>query len=197
MMTDEEATQWDRLIRRAVRFVTSDFPDVSYEDLVQDMWCHVLESPGLDPNINGVSTFLTKRARKMAWDIRTDQLYHSDQYSYRTSDVRRLLEDVFDYELWNGGWVPEDARSDGDAMAPVELRADVKAAFTFLLPQYQSAIIARYQLGIEPAPESSQRRTLDRAVQRLTRLMNTHYNRRPRRRVISNAEAASIIEGQT
>lgn len=194
---EEDAEVWDRIISRASRFVSSDFPDVTFEDLHQEVWLWLLEQGNhhLNPYRGGISKVITRKAKFLAWELRKAHLYQTCQYSYRTSDVREILETVFDYSDWDGGFVPKDAQS-VDPMDAVEVRADVKWAMSGLPDNYLSVIIARYQLGIEPPSASAQRRTLNRAIQRLTDLMNTYYRQRPRRRAISNAHAAYIIEEQ-
>lgn len=197
-MTEEEALQWDRLINRAARFVASDFPDVTFEDITQAFWVELL-SKTRRPDVNhpGVNKIITRRLKKHAWDVRKDQLAQSAQYLYRTSDVRIILETVFFKEEWHHGYVPDDAKSHAppNGMDAVELRADITAAYEGLSENYQGVLIDRYVHGIEPDPSTRERRRLNRAIQRLTDRLNNYYRPRPRR-AMSNAAARALIENQ-
>lgn len=198
-MTEEEATKWDDLIRKSARFVTSDFPDVDRDDLIQETWVWLLRQRNMiDPDRPGVLKNLTRRIRYLAWETRKEQLQRSAQYSYRTSDVREILETLFNYADWQGSFVPRDAQSmDGlGHMDAVDVRSDISWAFSTLSETYRQAIISRYRDKRDPDVGTRQRKSLSRAVTRLTDRLNSYYRGVQRRRAISNAQARALIENQ-
>lgn len=201
-MTPEEVNEWSDLLARTARLVARDFPDVDQGDLYQELWIFVLENQTLrDPSQLGVARLLKNQCTKMAWNHRKEHLQWTSQYSYRTSDVRYILETSFDHGDWEGSFVPADARGGEDGAAATEVRVDVMWAYQRLPVAYQQAIKERYHDNIEPPSNSAQRKTLNRAIRRLTDTLNwylprSHQSRPGARRVISNATAAYIIENQ-
>ncbi len=198
-MSEEESQQWYDIITRAARFVVSDFPDIEFEDITQEFWVELL-GKGTRPDVTrpGVTKIVQRRLKKYAWDIRKEQLERSAQYSYRTSDVRVILETMFFKEEWYGGFVPEDAKSlsPPNMTDAIDLRADVTWAFSTLPEAYRAAITARYLHQREPEVQSKERRQLNRAIQRLTDRLNHHYRGVTRRYAMSNAAARALLEGQ-
>lgn len=192
---------WDDLIARVAKFVAWDFPNITYEDLYQSLWVFVLETPSLDANRQGVYTLLTKKAKTIAWDTRKEDLRLTSQYSYRTSDVREILEGIFEYESWAKGYCPADAVGD-DRMGSVDVRADVTWALEKLPPQYQDIIYSRFRNNVQFEPHSAERRRLNRAVKRLTDVLNSYYRSSAtsghpgRRKTMTNAQARYLLEEQ-
>jgi hypothetical protein len=91
---------WNPLISRIARYVSSDFPDIETEDLSQDLFCFVLER-GWERPENQPSEYILRRvARMKAAGYRAEHLTLSAQYAYRTSEVRQILEHLFDREDW-------------------------------------------------------------------------------------------------
>lgn len=206
-MSPTEAVKWDDIIRKVVVFVSHDFPDIDRDDLSQDLWVWLMKQHNLinhGPDRSGVVTIVRRRARFQAWQIRKEHLQQTAQYSYRNSDVRKILETVFDYMTWQNGFVPKDARSplrtaSGMVVDPtdaIDVRADVTWAFETLSEAHRKALLFRYRDGEEPAGGSSERRQLNRAIERLTDRMNSYQFQRRPRKVISNATARYIIENQ-
>lgn len=196
-MSHEEALVWDDLIIKVVKWTAWDFPDIDQDEVRQNLWEFILSRPKVDPDRRGVTTMLQKYATRRAWDQRKEQLYYSPQYSYRTSDVRKLLETAFFYLTWQDGFVPDDALS-ADGMAALDIRADITQAIQKMRPpQYRKAIIERYRDGVEHPPGSKERRVLNRAVQRLTTTLNWYYPYvRHNRKVVPNSTARQMIENQ-
>jgi DNA-directed RNA polymerase specialized sigma24 family protein len=201
-LTHQEALDLDDMIRRTVKRVTWDFASIDPEDLAQSLWEEVLISK-VAPSQPGLRKHLYRRAKAIAWTIRKEQLRISAQYSYRTEDVKLILETVFDDYDWIAGYVPQDAREgEHDSMAVLEVRMDVLIAFRQLPPQYQKAIEDRYVLGITPEPGGADHKRLSRAIKRLAEYMNSYYSssqiagRPGSRRVITNHEANYILQNQ-
>lgn len=97
---------WSSTINRITRSVARDFPDVSPEDLAQDLWVVVLENQWDNPDITGAVYVLRRVARATAMKYRTQQLSVSVQYAYRPSEVRKILAKVFDHQDWPTRSVP-------------------------------------------------------------------------------------------
>lgn len=201
-MTDDRLELWNDLIRKAARFAAYDIPNVSEEDLFQDLWVYVLEhGQNLDPERSGISTILSRKAKSMALDQRKKDLYTSVQYTYRTSDVREILEDIYEYESWAEGFCPADAKS-ADGLGSIDVRSDVSWALKQLPDQYFTAIELRYASGVTHGPDSRGRRQLNRAIKRLTDILNSYYRSSAmlghpgKRKAISNAQARAILEDQ-
>lgn len=203
MMDGKLALDWDNIIRKTAGFIKNDFPEVQFDDIIGEAWCYVLSHPKVlaaGPSSYGITTILSRQMKRLAWNVRKEQLQKSSRYLYQTSSVRQILETTFDYRDWPNGWVPKDAYSK-DGMAPVEIRADVTWGLGHIPPQYRDAIWSRYALGQEPAVGTADRRRLNRAVQRLTDVLNYYYPRLHddgpgTRRVMTNATARYIREEQ-
>lgn len=201
-MTADKYTLWEDIVAKTSRFVARDFPDVSSDDLFQDLMMYVLSNKNLrNPDGEHVASGLYKRCVKFAWEYRKQSLYLTSQYSYRTSDVRKILETLFDYRDWTHSFLPDDARSLSDDDRLV-VNSDVKRAYETLSEIYQVSIFKRYALKQIPTATGDKER-LRRAVERMADYLNFYKSVTPRshegpgsRRVISNATARYIIEGQ-
>jgi hypothetical protein len=116
---------------------------------------------------------MTKVANKYASDERYEFMLHTAQYIYTPKEVRRLLEG-----FWN-----EDARSvpsgDDDQINPSTDTAtgylDVEAAMQDMPNEDVWRLKRRYSEG-EDYPTPAARKAAERAVDRLTRLMNYRAN---------------------
>lgn len=190
--------EWMKLIPKAAKFVCSDFPDIEQADIEQDLWVAVLENPNLDPTREGVSTILVRLARSKAWEYRKEQLVWTSQYSYRTSDLRLILENVYHPECWGSSPIPNDAKSTDKNK--VDVFADVSWGIAQLPKQYRKAIETRYRDGVV-LPAGAERTKLNRAIRRLADVLN--FYRRPttpqgpgQRKVISNNQARYLLEEQ-
>lgn len=199
---DEDALDWDNLIARTARRVSSDFPNVDYDDIYLHLWGYVInQREYVHPKKPGVAKVVAKEAKKQAWKYRAEHLRQTAQYSYRTDDVREILETTFHYSEWAEGYVPGDAVSK-DAGAAIEVRADISWGIELLPPNYQNVIFKRYRDKIDIPADTNERRQLNRAIERLATVLNCYTpGKLPRqgpgnRRAISNAQARFIIEEQ-
>lgn len=186
----------DLLIRKVSKRITWDFSTIDHEDIAQSLWEVVLIGQ-LPVDQPGLRSFLLRKGKALAWEIRMDQLKASAQYSYRTEDVRRLLEEL------EGSFVPKDAREgEKDAMAALEVRVDLVLAYKQLPPDYQEAIRLRYADLLIPESGSADQKRLSRAVKRLADIMNSYYIKTPlegrpgSRQAISNRTAQYLLEEQ-
>lgn len=187
---EDKATRFHDVLSKVAHFVSRDFPEVEEEDLYQDLMVYILERPLLvDPDADYVSKGLYDVATKRAWEYRQQGLTLSPQYSYRTSDVKRILETVFDYEAWEGAHLPEDMRADDVFDDSVTAHSDVKAAYNHLGKAYQRTLVDKYLMKEEVSSDR-----LRNAIERLTDILNTFnlsWNRDGLggRKTISNAQA--------
>lgn len=194
-MTLEEITP---VIKGAARKVTFDYPEVEYEDLTQELYLTFLqyqdtirsEDEGGNP-----SALFNKIARQIASRIRTESLRATSQYNYRPSDLRRILETVYNQEMWPHAVVPEDAISI-KGNDPIEISSDVAAALDRLPDVYRQAIEKRYKFGEVPTNGTYERKRLNLAISALADTLNSYrgYDTGPgSRRVVSNATAQVMI----
>jgi hypothetical protein len=197
-LTPDKYSLWEDIVTKTARFVARDFPEVEEEDLFQDLMLWVLQNKALkNPDAPYTTTGLFKRAVAIAWGYRKQSLYITSQYSYRTSDVRKILETAFDLTEWANGYVPEDAKelSSDDKLI---VHADIKRAFMYLSDSYKKSIFLRYALKDKPTDQSGYDR-LRRAVEKLTDILNFYppkydHTGVGNRRVISNATASYTIQ---
>lgn len=190
----EDVDRVDALIRSTAKRVTWDFPGIDHEDIAQSLWEKYLEA-GWDADDEGLRGALFKLGKSLAWDIRREQLQQSAQYSYRTEDVKIILETAFDIQDWMSGYVPRDAGANGekDAMAPLEVRVDAMIAYRQLSSGHRDAICSRYAWGVPPEDP----RALSRAIKALADIMNSYQGTHFNRTVMSNAQARYLLENQS
>lgn len=200
-MIGEEVLQKKEIVEQAARFVAKDYPDIETDDIAQELYIILLQKPELlEREDDSLTSFLYGAARIIGKKIRGVHLYLSPQYSYRTSDVRRILETTFDYSEWQGGFTPGDDYSEYDDN-DIVMRVDVKWAFELMREDQQQAVLSRYRDGVIPNSATPERRTLDRAVSRLTEILNTYsrgedYEGPGNREVMSNAKARYVLDKQ-
>lgn len=193
-MSDNLIEVWGDTIKRTANFVARDFPDVEREDLRQELYLFVLAHPTLEsPEKPGSTVVLAKAAKMYAWNQRKQHLQLTAQYSYRTSDVRAILETVFEPSAWEGVNVPEDAKSEFNDVF-LEINCDVKRAWESLGYAMKQTIFKKYALGWEFERGSAESKRLSRAIERLTD--NLNFYRKPpdrdyvgSRKVITSANA--------
>lgn len=198
----ENVDELNEMIWKVAGRVASDFPDVEEEDLAQDLWEMMLKERSThDKTHEGwFHSFLTKRARKIAWDRRKEHLQWTSQYSYRNSDVRKILEHVFDKERWESMPIPADAKSEDRNR--LDVAVDISWAFDKLSVGYQ-AIIKRKYVDHETFTTGAEKSRFNKAVARLTDILNFYRGKVAEsrqgpghRKVISNAHAGYIIQEQ-
>lgn len=102
------------LIKEVASRVAHKVQMVEREDLTQELciWflLHKEEIKSVEEGGNP-SYILYRACRKIAEEMRAKALKQSCQYFYRPSDVRRVLETVFDRINWDKTYVPKDAKS--------------------------------------------------------------------------------------
>lgn len=202
-MTEDEALEFDRLVRATARRVCNNFPDVDAEDIAQSLWEYLFSTGAeFSPDQQGIKSLLWKKGKALAWDVRKENLRSCAQYSYLVSDVRKILETCFeDQRDWMTAYVPKDAKeNERDNMAGLEVRLDVLIAFRKMHSDYQGAILRRFQDQLVPEPRSADSKRLERAIKRLTDYMNNYYSSGSghpgARHPVSNATAAYLIQNQ-
>lgn len=185
---------WTDLIEQTARFISSDFPDVEYDDVRSTLVLFVLEKKQLvDPDQPGAVTALQKAAKNYAWEQRKQHLSLSAQYSYRASDVRRILETFSNYRTWPNATTPEDAKS-MKGNDSIEMSADISRAFSKLRGPYQDIIIARYRDKKTFESGSNDSKRFSRAIAALCDILNFYdVEAYDRRQVMSNAHSQAII----
>ena len=110
-MNQAEADLMAPLVQRVSRFVGHDFPGCELEDIEQGVWLWLLEHPKYrDPEEENIFSILIRAAKGVAWNDRKESMQTSVQYHYRPSDVRKLLETVFDTSMWCDAKVPDDVQ---------------------------------------------------------------------------------------
>lgn len=193
-MSEDKYSAWESLVKKTARFVAKDFPEVEEEDLENDLFVFVLETE-ISPDAEFVAKALYRKAVALSWEYRKVGLHLSAQYSYRTSDVRRIMDTGFFYEDWESGHLPDDCRSE-DYDERLVVHSDISRAYDYLTDHYQSVLYRRYYLQEDVSAAS-----LRKALERLTDILN-HYNLKythdglTSRKVISNAKARSILGSQ-
>lgn len=149
----------------------------------------VMEKRGqLSPTDQYIAKALYRKAVAKSWEYRKVALHLSAQYSYRVSDVRKIMETGFQWEEWEAGHLPEDCKSE-DFDERLVVHSDLSRAYDFLTDHYQSVLYRRYYLNYDQPAAS-----LRKALERLTDILN-HYQLKTghvgtgTRRVVSNARA--------
>lgn len=200
-MSEDILSLWKDSINRTASFVCRDFPDVEKEDVRQELYVFVLKNQAKlkSPEYQGATTALTKAAKAYAWDQRKQHLQLSSQYSYRTSDIKAILESVFDARDWNSVSVPDDAKSEFNDVF-LELNCDIKRAWESLGHSQKKIIFERYALGQSPEDAAGAKR-LSRAIEKLTDTVNWYQKPPDRdytgtRKAITNANARYILGNQ-
>lgn len=193
----KDINDWLPSIDTAARYVSNDFPDIEFEDVRSELVIFVLEKKQLtDPDQPGATTALQRFARNYAWDQRKQHLTLSSQYSYRPSDVRRILETLGNYRNWPNAKTPEDAKS-MKGNDSIEMSADISRAFAKLRGPYQEIIAARFFKKQTFESGSADSKRLSRAIGALCDILN-FYDREAyeRRTVWSNAKAHAVLTNQ-
>jgi len=188
-------------IEKVARTVAKDFPDVEWEDLSQELYCIIIEHTDIpEPEDGDPYPTLFGAAKIIARKIRAQHLDISPQYTYRQSDVRRILESSMYYDLWQSGWTPEDDPSEYSHSDAIITRMDVTWAITLLSVDYRDAILSRYRDGVVPQHATPEYKRLDRALRKLTDTINNYKRPHPEgpgsRKAISNAHAQYITDTQ-
>lgn len=195
----EMVTELLPLIERVARQVASDYPDVEWEDIRSGLCIFVMQNANSIKmrNEGGNPNWLLKRvAGTLCKEERAQQHRVSVQYSYRPSDVSRILETAFSVEHIDKTHVPDDAVSLKSGFDGVEIALDIRDAYNRLNMDMKESVFRRYALGEVPDNASYERKKLNKAVKELTRILNSYRGRGPftgRRHVMSNSAAHAVI----
>ncbi len=202
-MSQDFYALWKEMVERTAKFVARDYPNVEWQDVAQELYLFLLEKSGKmkSPDQPFAANVLTKQARLVCQRERAQHNYVTSQYFYRNSDVRKILQTVYDRKDWEEAHVPEDARSEfrDDRL---EVSADVKRALQELNHSDQEVLFRRYALG-EDMTDGTFRQQVSRAVKSLTETLNSYrFERKERRgpgsrKVINNASARYTIDNLT
>jgi DNA-directed RNA polymerase specialized sigma24 family protein len=204
-------------IDRVARNVASDYPDIDWQDLRQELALFVLErgkSIKLRDQGGNPKRLLVLVANDYCKKLRTQHMSLSPQYAYRPTDIVQILDTAF-FDSPDNGYVPDDARSPlsktfniydpngyfrAESIDPfhendfLDVASDVKAAIKKLKPELREALYDRFVLQKHPDNNSYERKRLNKAVNELTLKLNWYRgNVTDRRKAISNAGAKAAI----
>jgi DNA-directed RNA polymerase specialized sigma24 family protein len=186
-------------IDRVARKVASDYPDMDWEDVRQELALFVItngKSIKLRHEGGNPRWLLTRVAQTYCKDQRTQHLTLSPQYAYKPSDVKEILEHAFTAEVITEIKDFDDGREDLMGFDLITVASDVRNAYEKLKPELKVAIFKRYALKEIPERDSYDRKRLTQAIKELTHKLNTYkggsFNGYGRR-AISNAGARARI----
>lgn len=196
-----DVTDWDSEIRKVSRKAAANWPVVEEDDLVQEVYLHILESPKTYrdlkamPRDNRYQT-LHKIAQRLASKERDDYARFSGDFQYSVDEVRSMLESLGDgsqaskirsswstgdYTMSGGG--PSDPTADaaiGNARvseAQKQLSAALKSLKVSNKRQYD-AVISRFVFGEVPDRKNTALfELISRGVMSLTDKMNHSHKR--------------------
>lgn len=184
------------MIDRVARFVAKDYPDIDWEDVRQELALFVVQngkSIKLREEGGNPKWLLERVAQMYCKNVRAQHLILSPQYAYKPSDVKEILETVFNREDVENIHIPEDAVS-LDRIDSLDISSDILAAYDRLKPELKEAIFRRYALKQTPGNETYERKKLNKAINELTHKLNQFRGKDPdRRRVLSNAGARAAV----
>lgn len=165
--------EYSDVVSRVAKFIVHDFPNIELEDVEQELWLWLCEQVGKGnslPTAHNLPNALRLVAKGYAWNLRKQQLHISDQYSYRTSDVRRLLDTLWEKSSWDAAAVPADAISElgNDG---IDMSCDLMMAFEKLNPSYKIIIFRRFALNDKL--DTKDAKYLSTAISRLATILNT------------------------
>lgn len=195
----EMVTELLPLIERVSKQVASDYPDVEWEDIRSGLCIFVMQNANsikLKEEGGNPNWLLKRVAGTLCKEERAQQHRVSVQYSYRPSDVSRILETAFSLEHIDQTHVPDDAVSLKSGFDAVEIALDIRDAYNRLNEDMRASIFKRYALGEIPDNASYERKKLNKAVKELSRILNSYRGRGPyvgRRTIVSNSAAHAII----
>lgn len=198
-------------IDRVARNVSSDYPDIDWQDVRQELCLFVLEngkSIKLKEDGGNPRWVLDRVANEYCKKLRTGHMTLTPQYAYKPSDVMKILETAFSEDPM-ASYVPEDARDplsgtftvwdnqgswktmEADPfhfVDAIEVSSDVRAVLKKLKPELKEAIFKRFVVGV-PENNSYERKRLNKAINELTRKLNWYRGFSENRKALSNASA--------
>lgn len=202
-MGKDKTTKWRPIISKVARQISREFPEVEYEDMVQDLLLYVLSNDKLTSEMadgEWANRGLMLVAYDVAWNYRKQGLYMTSQYAYRNSDVIKLLETLFDYRDWESAILPSDFGK-FQAEDSMVVNSDLMMAYKRVGKVFQKTLFDRYAKQMFPK-NNADRMKLQRATSRLTDMLNMYkpkfFHRGPgSRTVMGNGQAQAAIEDLT
>lgn len=193
-LSEEEMRELTKVVKKVARSVAFTWPEtVTADDLEQDLWLHILESPATLKALQNAEpahryTLLVRLAHRTAGRERDSYEVFSGNFNYCVDDVKRLLSTgILDVDY--------DPK-------PKAERVDLEEGLFALwetTPQYAEAITNRYSDDMPVPVSTTNRDELSLGLVSLTNLMNKNYKSRAStftgvgsRKVLSNATAHSI-----
>lgn len=153
------------VVNKAARNALKGSAFVEADDLAQEAWTYLLRhwqqlhEDGAEPLVYATAS---KTMRYFLARERVDYAYFSGQFIYTPEIVRVALE--------TGAW-SLDPNRDWD------IRLDVQAAYETLSPERQELLFRVYVQGEQLPNASSERKTLDRAIDAMAHSLNQGVNR--------------------
>lgn len=142
------------------------------EDIEQELWVEILESPATTEKLEGsdadlVTDLLARMADRICIKERDTYEHFSGQFRYSVNEVKTVIEAFF-------------LRSGEELLIDL---VDAEVAFDLLTetnPNYADAIFRRYALGETPGSDKPFEDALRRGLTKLTDLMNRNFKDRER-----------------
>ena len=214
----EEVLQYEEYVKEAARSVAYQWQRVEEEDLVQNIWVRLLESPSTMDFLRAVDSgavrpVLFRVARQIAAEDHHKQQVANGDFRYGVREVRRLLEEGIlkgqEDSITSSNWGQTAVRKTGIA----DSTCLTASAFTDIVygmvelrkrpgSRYFDLIVRKYVLGdeIKPGPD---RNAVSRGLKSLTTIMNRHrkqdlaeHDGPGSREAISNSRARGISKRQ-
>ncbi|MEV5079261.1 hypothetical protein AB0K74_10650 [Streptomyces sp. NPDC056159] len=173
-------TRYQKIADSVARKVAEDYPGIDAEDIRQEILLHVVERTRTYEATDYPTGQLRKNFRQVATAYagreRHAYIYHSAEYVYTSSEIRRLFEDAFfQPEMWENPPTKDDGVSVTSGGVVVALW-DLDRAYS-ALPAADAVVIAkRYEQG-EPLSSAEQMR-LSRAIDKIVRFLNNSVVKR-------------------
>lgn len=184
-------------IQRVARRIASEHRYVDREDIQQHLVLFVLKKPSLptpEDATFSVSRLLTGEARIFCFREKQAHYMTTDEFAYETSEVKEILQGVFDRDAWS-------AVVDGEDMeARVSMYSDVAWAVDRLKPEDKAIIATAYRDGVRYPSGTKEYRKLRDITVKITNMLN-HYARYdewegPGRRPVMSNNAANALIGR-
>ena len=156
------------IIRAEAKRLSSGYSSLDPEDIEQDSLMEYLTFG----NRSGVTS---AEIRKIVLDVTNRHLSDVIQRSVPPAFTPKMVRDALRATRWD------------------DVRIDIKNAIQVIPPGDRKIILDSYGSGNMPANETSARKRLNRAVDKLTMQMNIGSS--GRRKAISNAQARAAISG--
>ena len=147
---------------------------IESDDIEQEIWLWMVERPGVQRQLQNandaeIAAVLKRSADQICSKERLDLDHFSGNYHYTPGEVKGLLEEVgAEYDV-----------HEADDKVDLQLGLDDLLRFH---PEYFDLIERAYYKGEHFHREAAERRTKDRAVDKLTEIMNRKRGQRERDR---------------